>query len=94
MREPILLGELSAPEPADYRTRAWTPEQATHYQAYETISLGTPITPRFATSDELIDYLVKHGDFSSQQRCDGGWSRSSAENFVELGWIPDAFTEL
>lgn len=42
----------------------WKPEDATWLQVWETVSEGTPVTPPFATRQELVDYLVQHGDLS------------------------------
>lgn len=52
------------------------------YQVYETVSEGTPVSPPFATQDELINYLCTHGDFWSQRRGYGPWPRINAERFV------------
>jgi len=71
-----------------YRKRAWTPEEATHYQVYQTVSEGTPVTPHFATKKELVEYLVECGDEWNQKRGDGGWDRKAAEKFVEIGSAP------
>lgn len=76
------------PDEDSYRARTWTAEEATHYQVYETVSEGTPVTPHFATQAELVDYLVEHGDFWDQRRRAGGWARSAAEQFVGAGWAP------
>jgi len=76
------------PDKDSYRADAWTPEQATHFQMYETVSEGTPVSPVFATRDELIDYLMNHGDFWDQQRGEGGWRRENAERFVGVGYAP------
>lgn len=54
-------------------------EEPTHYQVYETVSEGTPVTPVFATKDELTDYLIAHGDFWDRGR---GWERQATEEFV------------
>ena len=77
--------------------RPWKDEEATWFQVWETVSEGTPVTPPFATQDELIDYLVANGDFWDQRRraegssvmnCDP-WSREDAESFVKgSGWAP------
>jgi hypothetical protein len=75
------------PERYHYRPE-WKPEDATYYQVYETVSEGTPVTPRFATKEELVEYLVTHGDYWDQKRGRGGWDRKAAENFVGLGWAP------
>lgn len=61
-------------------------EEATWFQVYETVSEGTPVTPPFATKEELVDYLVENGDFWDQSRGDGGWERKNAESFVEAGF--------
>jgi hypothetical protein len=74
------------PDPTYYRPK-WTSEP-THYQVYETVSEGTPVTPHFATKAELIDYLVEHGDAWDEKRGNGGWDRGAAEDFVEREWAP------
>jgi hypothetical protein len=33
-------------------------KEATWFQAWETVTEGTPVTPPFATTDELVDYLA------------------------------------
>lgn len=80
------------PNAEDYRPR-WTSEP-THYQVYETVTEGTPVTPHFATKAELIDWLVEHGDEWDQMRTaegqqeSSGWSRENAVAFVEREWAP------
>jgi len=68
----------------------WPEDQMTWFQVYETVSEGTPVTPPFATREELVEYLVANGDYWDQQRraegrpakeC-GPWSRVNAERFV------------
>jgi hypothetical protein len=73
------------PDKAHYRPR-WREGEATWYQVYETVSEGTPVSPPFATRDELVEYLVVNGDYWDQRRGSGGWSRRSAEAFVGR-WI-------
>ena len=51
-----------APEVGKYRPD-WKEGEATWWQVYETVSEGTPVTPAFATAEELIDYLVANGDY-------------------------------
>lgn len=77
------------PDP-DYYRPAWTDEERTHYQVYETVSEGTPVSPAFATQDELIDYLVENGDYWCQRRPDEDPpSREAATAFVKgTGWVP------
>lgn len=79
------------PERAYYRP-AWTDEERTWLQVYETVSEGTPVSPAFATREELIEYLVTHGDYWDQSRGDGGWQRANAESFVGRGWAPSMMT--
>lgn len=82
----------------NYYRPKWDKAEATWWQVYETVSEGTPVSPPFATPEELIDYLVEHGDFWDQKRradgrthlisCDP-WSREAAEVFVKgSGWSP------
>jgi hypothetical protein len=71
------------PERESYRT--FGDEEATWFQVYETVSEGTPVTPPFATKEELVDYLVKNGDFWGKGR---SWSRANAEAFVAAGFAP------
>lgn len=75
----------------------WPEGSATWYQVYETVSDGTPVTPPFAKRMELVEYLVKHGDFWDQQRRKEGctemtcnpWVREEAVAFVfSDGWAP------
>lgn len=74
------------PDPTYYRP--WRDEDATWVQVWETVSEGTPVTPPFATPEELIDYLATKGDFWDQKRGDGPWDRAAAESFVKRGWAP------
>ena len=53
------------------------------FQLFEDVSEGTPLSPPFATSDELIQWLTENLDFSGRQ-----WSRESAESIVRTGWAP------
>ena len=77
--------------------RPWDDAEATWYQVWETVSEGTPVSPPFATKEELIEYLVANGDYWDQSRRAEGrssmpcapWSRKSAEAFVNgPGWAP------
>lgn len=70
--------------------RSYTDEEATWYQIFETVSEGTPVTPPCETKEELVTYLVKHGDYWDQKRRLEGtsgmpcapWSEKAARNFV------------
>ena len=71
------------PDKTSYREHKWSPAEASHFQVYETVSEGTPVTPHFATKQELIEYLCTKGDFWGNK-----WSRQSAERFVQDEWAP------
>ena len=84
------------PERTDHRP--WSDDEATWYQVWETVSEGTPVSPPFATREELVEYLVANGDFWDQSRRKEGrtppeqcapWSRKAAEAFVfGAGYAP------
>lgn len=76
------------PERSYYRP--WRDEEATWLQVWETVSEGTPVSPPFATREELAQYLAEHGDFWDQQRGRGGWGIERAKAFVNVGWVPSA----
>lgn len=86
--------EWQGPPDRDFY-RPWTDEEATWFQVWETVSEGTPVSPPFATQEELIEYLVANGDFWDQSRrargvfmeC-GPWPREAAEAFVRRGSAP------
>jgi hypothetical protein len=42
-----------------YRPK-WSDDQRTHYQLYETISEGKPVSPVFSTLEELERYVEDH----------------------------------
>lgn len=69
------------PDPKYYRPK-WTDEERTHYQVYENVSEGTPISPVFATPQEVVEWLVSDGG------CDGPHSRKAATAFVYAGYAP------
>lgn len=87
-----LQDEGVAPHPAYYVP--YKSEDATWFQVYETVSEGTPVSPPFATKEELIDYLAAHGDFWDQKRGHGPWGREAAARFVEVEWAPSMMTNL
>lgn len=61
----------------------WSSEEMTHYQWYEDVSEGTPLSPPFTTEAELVDYIVEHGD-----PVYGDITRAQAEQFVKDKWAP------
>lgn len=55
----------------------WTAKEATHFMMYETCSEGTPISPAFATIEELARYLAdtEASAFGSQTAGYDHWLR-------------------
>ena len=49
-----------APDENDYMPR-WAPEERTHYMMYENTTEGTPISPVFASPEELARWLADTG---------------------------------
>jgi hypothetical protein len=80
-----------APDPAFYVP--WTPEEATWFQLWQTVSEGTPVSPAFATKEELAAHLAEHGDAWDQTRC---WNKESCKlfglTFGKPGWGADVAT--
>jgi hypothetical protein len=73
--------------------RPWSDEAATWFQCWETVSEGTPVSPAFATADELIHYLATKGDFWDQKRGDPAWGLEAATRFVNAGWAPSLIVQ-
>jgi hypothetical protein len=65
-----------SPDPANYMPD-WPAEQRTHYMMYEDTSEGTPISPAFATPEELARWLTDNGAsaFGSSTASYEGWLR-------------------
>ena len=68
--------EGNPPDPEYYRPE-WT-EPADHFQMYETVSEGTPVSPVFATKGELAQWIVENL----------GYSEDAASRFCEMEWAP------
>jgi hypothetical protein len=69
--------------------RPWKDEEATWFQLWETVSEGTPVSPPFATKEELADHLAEHGDGGWGASRPGGWGKERAYAFVMGdGWAP------
>lgn len=62
------------------------PEDQLGYCLYEDVSEGTPVTPVFASKQELIDYLVEYGSEN-----DPPYRRESAEALVNTGFSMGSF---
>lgn len=63
------------PEPEHYRP-AWESEP-TGFQVYETVSAGTPVSPVFASLDDLRAWLLAQG-----------YPEGGVERFLATGWAP------
>ena len=62
------------------------------WQVWETVSEGSPVSPVFATPEELIEYLVE-GDWADRKYGKTPPSRSAVEAFVlGSGWVPSGVT--
>lgn len=82
-----LLDDGKPCDPVYYRP--WKDEEATWFQLWETVSEGTPVSPPFATKEELADHLAEHGDDWDISRGKGGWGKEAAHKFVmREGWAP------
>jgi len=73
------------PVEADYMPD-WPEEERTHYQMYETCTEGTPISPVFATPEELARWLTNNGAsaFASQTASYDGWLRVCRGGFAPM----------
>ena len=80
--------EYHGPPPERAYYRPWEDAEATWFQLWETVSEGTPVSPPFATREELAGYLAANGDFWDQNRGRGGWGIERARAFIKSGWAP------
>ncbi len=69
------------PAESEYYRPYWEEGEATWVQVYENVSEGTPVTPAFATKEELVDWLTNNNDFWGYK-----WTREQAEHFMETEW--------
>lgn len=76
-------------EAAEQFREAWhqEPPAGDGWQMWETVSEGSPVSPVFATPEELVDWMTQPGD--------GDWrrpySREAAEAFVKVGYSIGSF---
>lgn len=77
------------PDPVDYMP-AWTEEEATHYQMYETCSEGSPISPVFADPEELAEWLAANhaSTFANCTASRDDWMRIILGADAFLMWSP------
>lgn len=64
------------PPDLDYYRPKWE-QEATHYQIYEDVSEGTPISPVFASLGEMKEWILAQG-----------YSEHDADQFIEYEWAP------
>lgn len=72
----------NAPDVEYYRPD-WKPEEMTHYQLYETVSEGCPLSPPFSTKNKLVTWLSNFKDYWGHQ-----WTKEQAEAMVEEEFVP------
>lgn len=80
--------EGNPPDANDYMP-AWTQAEATHLMMYEEVSEGTPISPAFATPEELARWLVDNKAYAGGM----GDGTASYEGWLRVargGWAPSA----
>lgn len=78
-------GDVWPSKDAEAAYEAWEraePPAGEGWQLWETVSEGSPISPVFATSEELVWHLV----------INEGHSESSARAFVASGWAPSGIS--
>lgn len=74
----------------------WSEDEATHYQVYETVSEGTPVSPVFASLEKLCAWMQEPIDRNSPYnrgedwQCMQGKTREQAERFCRIQYCPSA----
>ena len=81
--DPMATDELGDPYGAIDHRPNWTDEERTHYQWYENVSEGTPMSPPFSTKARLVQFIVENGD-----PVYGDITKEQAEYFVEHEYAP------
>lgn len=74
--------DVGPPERDSYRPH-WKEEERTHFQMYETVSEGTPLSPVFDTPEKVARWCADHPD-----EC---WGKSSYKSWLAVakgGWAP------
>jgi hypothetical protein len=78
-RCPVCKGQATDPAVKEAYD-AWEPTpppEGPGWQLWETVSEGSPISPVFPTEEAFIQYLIGRGS-----------TRSVAQSFVKVGWVP------
>jgi hypothetical protein len=63
------------PNPDWYRPKF--DSEATHYQIYENVTEGTPVSPVFENKEDMRNWLIEKG-----------YDEKAATKFVEMEWAP------
>lgn len=66
-----------APSMESYRNRQWEESEATHFQIYENVTEGTPISPVLESREAVAVWLESQG-----------YSPTAAKSFSETGYAP------
>lgn len=75
------------PTDAAYYRPEWPTDKPLGWQIYENVSEGTPVSPVFATDDELVEWLT-HPQLVGIGREPIAMSREAARRFVDRGYAP------
>ena len=68
----------------------WPEESRTHFQYYETVSEGTPLSPPMPTLEDLALWLVNNGEYG-RDRYPDLYPRRTYEQWMKvlgIGWAP------
>lgn len=75
------------------RWKETEPPKGDGYQLWETVSEGSPISPVFATPEELADWLVNSPDYRWRKN-DSGTTREQWLQFIRgPGWAPSLISD-
>jgi len=72
------------PPRSEYYRPEWTEAECTHFQMYETVSEGTPLTPPLPSLEALAEWLSTNADYYGH----GPLTRAQADAFCRSGWTP------
>lgn len=91
--------EYDSPPDRDYYRPRWTDAERTHFQMYETVSEGTPISPPMESVEALARWLADNGasacagDTATYEQwlrmCQVGW----APSFAVIDGVPQSGVE-
>lgn len=83
------------PDRDTYRPN-WPAASRTHYQLYETVTEGTPLSPPMPSLEDLALWLANNGDYWTQWRPDRNRNKSYETwlAFLKQGWAPSMVVEV